>query len=141
MTATSKSTPDGRDGDGRDGFDGSTRDRRLRTHFPILALRASLSGQATLSHTTTSASYPDFALLRLHTTHIYGKQIHTLKMSDQFQEILDIPKDFVKDGTMFINRCTKRTFSHHFRHSTRTFSILAALDAKMQRRQSDGAWS
>lgn len=29
-------------------------------------------------------------------------------MSDQLQELIDIPRDFIKDGTMFINRCTKR---------------------------------
>jgi hypothetical protein len=29
-------------------------------------------------------------------------------MSDQIQELIDIPRDFIKDGTMFINRCTKR---------------------------------
>jgi len=28
-------------------------------------------------------------------------------MADQLQEIIDIPRDFVRDGTMFINRCTK----------------------------------
>ncbi|KAH9884024.1 protein transporter Sec61 subunit gamma [Xylariomycetidae sp. FL2044] len=28
-------------------------------------------------------------------------------MSDQVQEILDLPKDFVKDGMGFMNRCTK----------------------------------
>ncbi|ORY60548.1 protein transporter Sec61 subunit gamma [Pseudomassariella vexata] len=28
-------------------------------------------------------------------------------MADQMQELLDIPKDFVKDGTQFMNRCTK----------------------------------
>lgn len=28
-------------------------------------------------------------------------------MSDQLQELIDIPRDFIKDGTMFINRCTK----------------------------------
>jgi protein transport protein SEC61 subunit gamma and related proteins len=32
-------------------------------------------------------------------------------MSDQFKELLDLPKDFVKDGTQFLNRCTKRTCS------------------------------
>lgn len=31
-----------------------------------------------------------------------------LKMSDQFKEIADIPKDFLRDGTQFLNRCTKR---------------------------------
>ncbi|PMD14379.1 secE/sec61-gamma protein [Hyaloscypha hepaticicola] len=28
-------------------------------------------------------------------------------MSDQIQEFLDIPRDFFKDGTQFLNRCTK----------------------------------
>ncbi|EHK97252.1 putative protein transport protein Sec61 subunit gamma [Glarea lozoyensis 74030] len=28
-------------------------------------------------------------------------------MSDQLQEFMDIPRDFIKDGTQFINRCTK----------------------------------
>ncbi|KAM3064965.1 membrane component of ER translocation apparatus protein [Rutstroemia sp. NJR-2017a BVV2] len=28
-------------------------------------------------------------------------------MSDQIQEFMDIPRDFIKDGTQFINRCTK----------------------------------
>lgn len=29
-------------------------------------------------------------------------------MSDAFQELADLPKDFVKDGMLFVNRCTKR---------------------------------
>lgn len=28
-------------------------------------------------------------------------------MSDQFKEVLDIPRDFLHDGTQFMNRCTK----------------------------------
>ncbi|KAJ9161622.1 hypothetical protein NKR19_g2072 [Coniochaeta hoffmannii] len=28
-------------------------------------------------------------------------------MSDQVQEILDVPREFVKDGLQFINRCQK----------------------------------
>ncbi|TAQ85492.1 hypothetical protein B7494_g6186 [Chlorociboria aeruginascens] len=28
-------------------------------------------------------------------------------MPDQLQEFLDIPKDFVKEGSQFLNRCTK----------------------------------
>jgi len=28
-------------------------------------------------------------------------------MSDQIQEFLELPRDFIKDGTQFINRCTK----------------------------------
>ena len=30
-------------------------------------------------------------------------------MSDLVQEIADLPREFFKDGTQFINRCTKRT--------------------------------
>jgi len=29
-------------------------------------------------------------------------------MSDQIQEFLDVPKDFVKEGTQFLTKCTKR---------------------------------
>jgi hypothetical protein len=35
-------------------------------------------------------------------------------MSDQpsaLQELADVPKDFFKEGTQFINRCTKRTYN------------------------------
>jgi len=28
-------------------------------------------------------------------------------MSEQIKEIADIPRDFLRDGTQFINRCTK----------------------------------
>ncbi|ESZ93197.1 hypothetical protein SBOR_6429 [Sclerotinia borealis F-4128] len=28
-------------------------------------------------------------------------------MADQIQEFMDIPRDFIKDGTQFINKCTK----------------------------------
>ncbi|EOD46147.1 uncharacterized protein K452DRAFT_224081 [Neofusicoccum parvum] len=28
-------------------------------------------------------------------------------MSDQLKDLADVPKDFIKDGTQFINRCTK----------------------------------
>ncbi|KAL8826946.1 MAG: hypothetical protein Q9191_003483 [Dirinaria sp. TL-2023a] len=28
-------------------------------------------------------------------------------MSDQLKELADIPKDFMRDGTQFMNRCTK----------------------------------
>lgn len=30
-------------------------------------------------------------------------------MSEQIQEILDIPREFIKDGMQFLNRCQKRT--------------------------------
>jgi len=35
-------------------------------------------------------------------------RLQVANMSDQIQELIDIPRDFIKDGTMFINRCTKR---------------------------------
>ncbi|KAF2143658.1 uncharacterized protein K452DRAFT_224081 [Aplosporella prunicola CBS 121167] len=28
-------------------------------------------------------------------------------MSDQLKDLADVPKDFIKDGTQFLNRCTK----------------------------------
>jgi len=28
-------------------------------------------------------------------------------MSDQIQELIDIPRDFLRDGTLFLHRCTK----------------------------------
>jgi hypothetical protein len=30
-------------------------------------------------------------------------------MADQLQEILDVPREFLKDGIQFINRAQKRT--------------------------------
>lgn len=33
----------------------------------------------------------------------------TTTMSETFQELADLPKEFVKDGMLFMNRCTKRT--------------------------------
>ena len=33
---------------------------------------------------------------------------HSASMSDQIQDLLDIPRDFFKDGTQFMNKCTKR---------------------------------
>ncbi len=31
-------------------------------------------------------------------------------MSETLQEIADVPKDFLRDGTQFLNRCTKRMY-------------------------------
>ncbi|KAI9653964.1 MAG: Sec61p translocation complex subunit [Trizodia sp. TS-e1964] len=28
-------------------------------------------------------------------------------MADQLKELAEIPRDFLRDGTMFLNRCTK----------------------------------
>jgi len=28
-------------------------------------------------------------------------------MSDQVKQLLDVPRDFIKDGAFFLNRCTK----------------------------------
>lgn len=31
-------------------------------------------------------------------------------MSETLQDLTDVPKEFFKDGTQFLNRCTKRMF-------------------------------
>lgn len=31
-------------------------------------------------------------------------------MADQLKEFAELPRDFLKDGTQFLNRCTKRTY-------------------------------
>ena len=41
-------------------------------------------------------------------------------MSDQFKEIADIPKDFLRDGTQFLNRCTKRASMTLYPYQPRT---------------------
>ena len=33
-------------------------------------------------------------------------------MSDQVQELLNVPREFLKDGMQFINRSQKRKFSY-----------------------------
>lgn len=35
-------------------------------------------------------------------------------MADQVEEILEVPREFFKDGVQFINRCQKRTFYPFF---------------------------
>ena len=35
-------------------------------------------------------------------------------MSETFQELADIPKDFVREGTLFVRRCTKRMLQHYY---------------------------
>ncbi len=32
-------------------------------------------------------------------------------MSETLQELADVPKDFLRDGTQFLNRCTKRMYT------------------------------
>lgn len=40
---------------------------------------------------------------------IYQTRLSTrVKMSETLQELADIPKDFLRDGSQFIRRCTKR---------------------------------
>lgn len=45
-------------------------------------------------------------------------------MSDTLQEMADIPKDFFKDGTAFLNRCTKRTCPYCLLRDTPVSSLL-----------------
>lgn len=43
-----------------------------------------------------------------HTLHF---PLNSSIMSDQVQELLNVPREFLKDGMMFINRSQKREFS------------------------------
>lgn len=45
-------------------------------------------------------------------------------MSDQVQEILDLPRDFVKEGSLFINRCTKPDGKEFVRPPTSVTSLI-----------------
>ncbi|KAL8413636.1 hypothetical protein RB594_005049 [Gaeumannomyces avenae] len=56
-------------------------------------------------------------------------------MSDQVQEILDVPREFLKDGLQFINRSQKRQYPRRLRcllgcASANTSLILATADRK-----------
>jgi len=49
---------------------------------------------------------------------------------DQLQEFLDIPKEFFKDGSQFLNRCTKPDMSEFRKISTAVgmgFLIMGAV--------------
>ena len=40
-----------------------------------------------------------------------GPRTPSATMSDQIRELAEIPRDFLREGTLFLNRCTKRTIS------------------------------
>ena len=40
-------------------------------------------------------------------------------MADQVQEMLDVPREFLKDGVQFINRAQKRTFHLSIAYKTK----------------------
>ncbi|RKF53559.1 putative protein transport protein Sec61 subunit gamma [Erysiphe neolycopersici] len=51
-------------------------------------------------------------------------------MADQIQEIMDIPREFVKDGSQFLNRCTKPDLKEFIRISRAVglgFLIMGAV--------------
>lgn len=63
-------------------------------------------------------------------------------MSDSVQEILDVPREFVKDGVQFLNRCQKRKcfFSqtgdtHHFPQNALA-DVFFSLGSQPTRRSS-----
>src|SRR5262245_52191581 len=48
-------------------------------------------------------------------------------MSDQIKQLLDVPRDFIKDGAFFLNRCTKpskRGTSENFERKLKIKEIL-----------------
>lgn len=50
-------------------------------------------------------------------------------MSDAFKELAEIPRDFVKDGVQFLNRCTKRGFQSNLQLQILCLYDLRALIA------------
>ncbi|ATZ45401.1 putative translocase sec61 complex gamma subunit protein [Botrytis fragariae] len=51
-------------------------------------------------------------------------------MADQIQEFMEIPRDFIKDGTQFVNKCTKpdrREFLNIARAVAMGFLIMGAV--------------
>ena len=46
-------------------------------------------------------------------------------MSDQVKQILDVPRDFIKDGAFFLNRCTKPSKRGQFKE---TVVVLTAVE-------------
>ncbi len=52
-------------------------------------------------------------------------------MSDQLQEFLDIPRDFIKDGTQFVNRCTKRMFFAALQTAELPIAVCGALENRV----------
>lgn len=52
-------------------------------------------------------------------------------MSDQVQEILEVPSEFVKDGVQFVRRCTKRMSTHcALTHLLPLLTYYSAADQK-----------
>lgn len=51
-------------------------------------------------------------------------------MSDTFQELADIPKDFVREGTLFVRRCTKRMSISPTLHTSRTSLTFIQADKR-----------
>ena len=53
-------------------------------------------------------------------------------MADQAKELLEIPRDFVKEGTQFMNRCTKpdqREFIKYVLHAPSRDACVCLGDA------------
>lgn len=77
---------------------------------PKLLIRAKLTRTAgkPTEHIFFRSSRHDFFFILIITSVPVEKSL--VNMSDQLKEIADIPRDFLRDGTLFLNRCTKRTF-------------------------------
>jgi protein transport protein SEC61 subunit gamma-like protein len=56
-------------------------------------------------------------------------------MSDQLKEIADIPRDFFRDGTQFMNRCTKRKASLYIDGDERLHQALTSGPTLADRRE------
>ncbi|PBP17523.1 protein secE/sec61-gamma protein [Diplocarpon rosae] len=64
-------------------------------------------------------------------------------MSDQIQEVLDIPRDFVREGTQFINKCTKPDRREFIKISQAVgvgFLVMGAVGYLVKLSQSPDTW-
>jgi hypothetical protein len=88
-----------------------------------LPLRLSLSHSINSTndiHTTFLSSHRLSNLLHPHT--------HTAIMSSsQMQEIMEMPREFIKDGTQFINRCTYVVSSSFLPPAVPSLALLVLL--------------
>lgn len=71
-------------------------------HPPSILLSSSTSASKTIASLSNSPLYKQQSIAFQFSTPT------TVIMSDTFQELADVPKEFVRDGMQFVNRCTKR---------------------------------
>jgi hypothetical protein len=75
----------------------------------IFSSSPAAGGQLVISgETTCSSSF--VATWSFSSSLSFSYSLIFANMSETFQELADIPKDFVREGSQFVRRCTKRMF-------------------------------